>query len=168
MATSRDGVRSLASITCGLGATSRAGRPENSPEPFGDGWQEPCADACGDSGFEDHAWDKDDHAIVDRGSPCHGIRARVVVSDEPQPWDTDGEDDGVNDEAGGEDGDPASDGVVFSADDPVREGLAGDEPKKIAAGLSDDGEPSGVAFCEDPDADRAGDDVEQHGDRAEL
>jgi len=69
LATGRDGVRSLGSIAGGLGDTSRAGRPENSPESFGDGGDAPCADAGCDSGFEEHAWDEDDHAVVDRGGP---------------------------------------------------------------------------------------------------
>ena len=48
------------------------------------------------------------------------------------------------------------------------EGLAGDESDEVAAGLSDDGEPAGVAFCEDADADGAGDEVEEHAHGAEF
>ena len=55
-----------------------------------------------------------------------------MVADQPEPGDTDGEDDGVDDDSGGEDGEQASDGFVFAADDPVGEGLAGEEAQEIA------------------------------------
>lgn len=74
----------------------------------------------------------------------------------------------MDDDSGGEDGEPAADGFVFSADDPVGEGLADDEAQKIAAGLTDDGEPARFTLSKDSDADGAGEEVEEHAHCAEL
>ncbi len=91
-----------------------------------------------------------------------------MVADEPQPRDPDREDDRVDNETCDEDREPAADGVVFASNYPVREGLARDEPDEVSAGLSDEAQPTRFTLSEDPDPDRAGDEVERHADGSEL
>lgn len=74
----------------------------------------------------------------------------------------------MDDQACDEDREPASDGFVFASDDPVREWLARDESDEVAAGLSDDAQPTRFSLGEDSNADRAGDEVERHTDGPEL
>lgn len=74
----------------------------------------------------------------------------------------------MDDQTCDEDREPASDGLVFAPDDPVREGLARDESDEVAAGLSDDAQPTRLSFSENSDTNRTGDEVERHADGSEL
>ncbi len=73
----------------------------------------------------------------------------------------------MGDNGGHEQRSKASHGSIASSDDPSDDGLADEESEDVSAGLSDECDPSAVAFGEDTDAEGTGGDIEEDAEQSE-
>lgn len=130
--------------------------------------EQPDPEDCCDPGLEHHSRDEDVEPVMQGLVPGHGFEFGVDRVDPVQPGDAEEEDDHVDRDPGGKDRAPTADGFVFAFDDPVRNGLAEEEPEEVATCLSEeDGEPC-LAVAEYADADRAHEQVDGHAGKAEA
>lgn len=143
-------------------------RELDSPDPPCDAWEEPDAEDGGDPGFEHHSWDEDVEPVMQGLAPGHGVEVGVDRVDPVEPGDAEEEDDHVDRDPGGEDRAPPADGFVFAFHDPVRDGLAEEEPEEVPSGLpEEDGEP-GLSVAENTHADGAHEEIERHTRKAQT